>query len=79
MTHYDKLSSTNMTNEVEKLLLSNREAAKVLSISARTLWGLTSPRGSIPCIRIGNRVLYPYDVLREWVAKSIGQSFKRAC
>ena len=69
----------NATVPPKQLLLSNREAAKVLSISARTLWGLTSPRGSIPCIRIGNRVLYPYDVLREWVAKSIGQSFKRAC
>ena len=73
------MSSTNMTtNETEKLLLSNRQAADVLSVSPRTLWGLTSPRGPIPCIKIGNRVLYPYEALREWVAKNIGQSFNRA-
>lgn len=67
------------TETPSQLLLSNRQAAKILSISPRTLWGLTSPRGPIPCIRIGNRVLYPCDMLRDWVAKSIGQSFERAC
>lgn len=64
---------------LEKLLLTNIQAAEVLSISPRTLWGLTSPRGPIPCIKLGNRMLYPYDVLRDWVAKNIGQSFSRAC
>ena len=59
----------------EKLLLGKAQAAILLGISARTLWGITSPRGPIPCIRIGHRVLYPYDLLRDWVAQSIGQSF----
>ena len=36
----------------EKLLLSPREAAKVLCISERTLWTLTKP-GLIGCFRIG--------------------------
>ena len=47
-------------------------------LSTRTLWGITSPRGPIPCIRVGNRSLYSYDVLRDWVAKNVGQSFSRA-
>ena len=83
MTCYDKMSSTNMTtkttNEIEKLLLSNRQAAEVLSISPRTLWGLTSPRGPIPFLRIGNRTLYPYNLLKDWVEKSVGQSFHQSC
>jgi len=58
----------------EKLLLGKAQAAILLGISARTLWGITSPRGPIPCIRIGHRVLYPYDLLRDWVAQSIGKS-----
>ena len=44
-------------------LLPTRDAAHVLAVSQRTLWGLTAPRGPIPCVRIGRRVLYsPADL-----------------
>ena len=52
-----------------KLLLTVREAAAALSVSERTLWGLTAPRGDLPCVRVGARVLYSVDTLRAWVAK----------
>jgi excisionase family DNA binding protein len=55
----------------EKLLLSAREAAKVLSISERTLWSQTEPRGKIPVVRMGSRVLYPVDALRQWIEQAI--------
>ena len=41
-----------------KLLLTAREAAAALSISARSLWGMTHPRGPIPAVRIGRSVRY---------------------
>ena len=63
----------------EKLLLGKIEAAAVLGISPRTLWAITSPRGPIPCIKIGSRPLYSYEMLRDWVAKSSGQTFLPAC
>ena len=46
-------------------LISIREAAAVLGgISERNLWSLTAPRGPIPCVRIGRRVLYrPADLV----------------
>jgi predicted DNA-binding transcriptional regulator AlpA len=54
---------------VAPLLLSAREAARVLSISERTLWGLSSPRGPIPRVRLGGRVLYSPEALRKWIGE----------
>ncbi len=43
----------------------SRDMAKMLSISERALWSLTSPRGPVPVLRIGRSVRYvPSDVLR---------------
>ncbi len=50
-----------------RLLLSAREAARALSVSERTLWSLTAPRGPIPSIRLMSRVLYPINRLREFI------------
>lgn len=61
------------TQSVESLALRPREAAKALGISARTLWGLTAPRGPIPCLRIGHgkrrTVLYPTADLQAWLSR----------
>jgi hypothetical protein len=57
-----------MTNNApEKLLLSAREAARMLSICEKTLWTRTAPRGQIPALKIGSRVLYSLDGLRAWI------------
>lgn len=50
----------------EAWLLTARQAAAALSISERTLWGLTH-RGDIPCVRIGRSVRYDPDDLKAWV------------
>jgi len=61
------------TQTAESLALRPREAAKALGISARTLWGLTAPRGPIPCLRIGHgrrkTVLYPVADLQAWLRR----------
>jgi len=65
-----------VTQFVEALALRPREAAKALGISARTLWGLTAPRGPIPCLRIGHgkrqTVLYPVADLQAWLSRQAG-------
>lgn len=49
----------------ERLLLRPRDAARLLSISERTLWG-----SNIPKTRIGKRgVRYSMDDLRDWIAQ----------
>lgn len=54
------------------LALRPREAAKALGVSPRTLWGLTTPRGPIPCLRLGvgkrRTVLYPVAELQAWLS-----------
>lgn len=51
------------------LALRPKDAAKALGIGQRTLWGLTAPRGPIPCARIGSCVVYAIDDLRRWLAE----------
>lgn len=59
----------------EPLLVNDRDAAWLLGgISTRTLWSQTVPRGQIPVVRIGGRVLYPVDALREFIAKQSASS-----
>jgi excisionase family DNA binding protein len=53
-------------NADTKLALRPREAAKVLSVSARALWGWTRA-GLVPHVRIGKAILYPTDLLQEWL------------
>ena len=52
--------------------LGLREAANALSISTRTLWGKTDPRGPIPSVRIGTRVLYAVSDLKAAIERMKG-------
>jgi len=54
-------------NTTERALLRPREAAEYLSISERSLWNHTSPRGDIKSVSIGRSVRYAKLVLDRWV------------
>ena len=58
---------TNHPNQ--RLLLTPREAAQALSVSSRTLWSITRPRGDLPCVRVGRCVRYDPSDLRTWIEK----------
>ena len=51
------------------LLISGREAAKLLSVCERTLYTLTKA-GEIPAVRIGRAVRYSVDELQAWVRRA---------
>jgi len=55
------------TDPAPKLLLGVRDAAKALSVCERTLFSLTAPRGPIPAVRLGTRVLYSVVSLQSWI------------
>jgi predicted DNA-binding transcriptional regulator AlpA len=62
------LRAMRVAAEPPTLLLMAREAAKALAISEKTLWSLTTPRGTIPAIRVGERSLrYSVRALEEWI------------
>ena len=61
-------------------LLTARQAADLIGVSARTLWDWTSPRGDIPCIRPGKgrTVRYSRLALDRWIADQIAESAAEA-
>jgi len=62
-------------------LLDEREAAKLLHVSHRTLQEWRSKRGQAgpPFIKSEGRVLYQVEVLREWVMENVVLSGKSGC
>ena len=60
------MGNVKVVGRDESLALSPREAARALGISPRTLWEHTK-RGTIPHVRLGRRILYPTQELREWL------------
>ena len=57
-----------ITKSAPTLLLTPREAAGALRVSEKTLWNWTSPRGSIPVIRVGARsVRYSVAACQQWI------------
>jgi predicted DNA-binding transcriptional regulator AlpA len=56
------------TTPAPTLLLKADEAAAALQVCEKTLWNLTAPRGSIPCIRLGRSIRYSVAALEKWIA-----------
>ena len=50
------------------LLIDTKQAAKLLKVSERTLWGMWNSREMPKPIRIGRAVRWSYDELKAWVA-----------
>lgn len=72
-TKHDERNGQNQPHQLVsdcKLAFNAREAATSLSISQRLLWTLTN-QGKIPHMRLGTRVLYPVDLLRDWFNKQV--------
>jgi len=57
----------------QRLLVPPPDAAGMLSISERSLWGRTAPRGPIPCVRIGSSVRYSPELLRDYLRTQANQ------
>ncbi len=59
-------------NAQPPLALRPRDAARVLGVSPRTLWGWTNA-GIVPCVRVGTgkrrTVLYPVADLQAWLTR----------
>jgi excisionase family DNA binding protein len=58
------------------LALGPRDAARALGVGQRLLWTLTN-RGEVPHVRLGRRVLYPLDLLREYLAEKAREGGQR--
>lgn len=61
-----KTMKINTEPETPCLAMRPREAAKALGISERLLWEWTN-QGIVPHVRMGKRIVYPVDSLRNWL------------
>ena len=62
----DRQSPPKPTVDQEPFLISQREAAKRMGISSRTLWQLTAT-GEIPSVKLGRLVRYSPRTIQNWV------------
>jgi predicted DNA-binding transcriptional regulator AlpA len=51
---------------IESILIDANAAASALGVCSKTVWTLTK-NNDLPCVRIGQRVLYDPRDLRTWV------------
>jgi len=58
---------SNPTPALSRLLLTARQASEALSISERTLWSITVPRGPLPVVKVGRSVRYCPTDLDAWI------------
>ena len=63
---FRNMFQTRTEQTVEPMLLTVRQAAKVLSVSERTLFTLTQD-GQIRAVRFGRSVRYDPADLRRWI------------
>ncbi len=66
-----RIPEEGVMHEPTELAVSKRKAAEMLSISVKTLWSMTTPRGPIRALRIGRGVRYPLDELRRWISENM--------
>ena len=75
MSEATPITATTGQDHAHRLALRPKEAALALGIGERLLWSLTNC-GEIPHVRLGRAIVYPVDVLREWLAKQAGGQAK---
>ena len=63
------MKKTDFEMTRRKLLLTPPEAAEVLSVSEKTLWSHTHPRGEIRATRLGRCVRYSVAELERWISE----------
>lgn len=52
-------------------LMTLDEVAEFLNLSPRTVWGKSSPRGTIPVIQIGRSIRYCPNAIQEWMSQQM--------
>ncbi len=82
LTFWDWLDLAAATPNIDlkaptpRLALRPREAALAFGIGERLLWSKTNA-GEIPHLRIGKAIVYPVDLLRNWLAEQAGKGGQR--
>lgn len=71
MIEHNSTKPPTESPEVPRLALRAKQAAAALGIGERKLWELTN-MGLIPHVRIGRAIVYPVQLLEEWLSEQAG-------
>src|SRR5262249_47954129 len=66
LQHFTRIIGRRMNAALKPLLIGLDDAAKLLSVSSRTVRQLAHD-GTLGCVRIGRRLLFTREDLEEWV------------
>ena len=62
---------SNVEVPVSAALLSIREASELLNLCEKSVWNHAAPRGSLPVVRIGSRLLFRREDIDRWVESRV--------
>ena len=63
----------NQSPPCDSVAVTYRDAARMLSVCERTVWGLVQS-GELPALRIGKSVRIPVDALQRYVDERVSVS-----
>lgn len=66
-------SSNESAPEIPRLALRPRECAISLGMSEKALFDRTFPRGDIPAVKVGSRVVYFVHQIQAWADKELSR------
>ena len=52
-------------------LLSIRQVSEILSLCEKSVWNNAAPRGSLPTVRIGSRLLFRREDIEQWIESRV--------
>ena len=52
-------------------LMSIREVAGRTGLCEKSIWNATAPRGTLPCVKLGSRILYRPEDVAAWIESRI--------
>lgn len=67
-----------LTTSPPRLALRPREAAIALGMSEKSLFSRTFPRGDIPAVKVGSRVVYFQHQICEWADRELARQQQEA-
>jgi predicted DNA-binding transcriptional regulator AlpA len=68
----------NPTSESPRLAYRPREMAALIGLSEKALFDRTFPRGDIPAIKLGSRVVYFAHQIQAWSDREFARQQKAA-
>ena len=62
---------SNVETPAVTKLMSNRKVAEITGLCEKSIWNATAPRGDLPCVKLGTRVVYRPEDVAAWIESRV--------